>query len=155
MTIHNKCHWYATFHNSTLDDWGICHSGRTERMPPCCVRWNDVLASGSSRWEALENAVCQIRNFAASSEYNQPCAVRHCHRAEAHHRQEDRDTFCSYKMRIILGFPSERNFQVGHHNELRQLRFCCAYASNRTTVNPRALFFIYQEHLKFQRVYRS
>jgi hypothetical protein len=28
------CYWCATFHNSTLSDLGICHSGRTERMPP-------------------------------------------------------------------------------------------------------------------------
>ena len=52
------------------------------------MSWRVVLQG----WKQRKNTVCQIRNFAASSEYNEPCAVGHCHSAEAPHRHEDRDT---------------------------------------------------------------
>jgi len=90
------CYWCATFHNSTLSDLGICHSGRTERMPPpppspyCFIRLNDVLASGPSRLETEEK-----------------------HRAPNPEFCEDRDTSFSHKMRITLGLPSQTSFPIG------------------------------------------
>jgi len=159
MTIHNK---YVTdallstiVHltieaSVTADAQNVCPLLR--QVKRCPGEWSFKIGK-IGKTPCAKSGILQL-----SSEYNEPCAAGHCHttgRALSHHRQEDRDTSCSHKTHITLGLPSETSFPSGSPQGTTAIVLLLRICLNRITVNPRALFFVYQQDLKFQRVYRS